>query len=153
MSVREPICVRTPRNLPVLALAASILFAGMIAAQSGEKYVARLSSVPVDAASRAVITGHGSANAVLSGNVLVISGSFQGVPSKATIAQLHRGSMRGVRGPAVFDLTVSNATEGSISGSCALSADQADGLRKGEFYVQIHSEKAPDGNLWGWLLR
>jgi len=25
-------------------------------------------------------------------------------------------------------------------------------LEKGRFYVQLHSEKAPDGNLWGWLL-
>jgi hypothetical protein len=26
-------------------------------------------------------------------------------------------------------------------------------LRKGMVYVQIHSEGAPDGNLWGWLLK
>jgi hypothetical protein len=26
-----------------------------------------------------------------------------------------------------------------------------EGLRKGKFYIQIHSEKAPDGILWGWL--
>ena len=25
-------------------------------------------------------------------------------------------------------------------------------LEKGRLYVQVHSEKAPDGNLWGWLL-
>ena len=24
-------------------------------------------------------------------------------------------------------------------------------LEKGRLYVQLHSEKAPDGNLWGWL--
>jgi hypothetical protein len=23
----------------------------------------------------------------------------------------------------------------------------------GRFYIQLHSEKAPEGNLWGWLLR
>jgi len=25
-------------------------------------------------------------------------------------------------------------------------------FKKGNFYVQIHSEKAPAGNLWGWLV-
>ena len=25
-------------------------------------------------------------------------------------------------------------------------------LEKGRLYVQLHSEKAPDGNLWGWLM-
>ena len=29
---------------------------------------------------------------------------------------------------------------------------QVTDLEKGRFYVQLHSEKAPDGNLWGWLL-
>jgi hypothetical protein len=25
-------------------------------------------------------------------------------------------------------------------------------LRQGRMYLQLHSESAPDGNLWGWLL-
>jgi hypothetical protein len=25
-------------------------------------------------------------------------------------------------------------------------------LKAGRFYIQLHSERAPDGNLWGWLL-
>jgi hypothetical protein len=33
-----------------------------------------------------------------------------------------------------------------------LSADQVDSLKKGKFYIQINSEKAPEGNLWGWLM-
>ena len=71
--------------------------------------------------------------------------------SAATIAQMHFGA-RGVRGPVEFDLTVDNAPSGTISGSATLTKAQLDSLRKGWFYVQIHAEKAPDGNLWGWLL-
>jgi len=52
----------------------------------------------------------------------------------------------------VFDLTVAKATSGTINGSFDLTPEQLEDLRKGRLYVQLHSEKAPDGNLWGWLL-
>jgi len=34
-----------------------------------------------------------------------------------------------------------------------LTPEQVQSLKKGQLYIQIYSEKAPDGNLWGWLLR
>ena len=71
--------------------------------------------------------------------------------SPATIAQLHMGA-RGVRGPVEFDLSVEKKTSGTLNGTIKLSKIQVDTLRKGWYYVQIHAEDAPDGNLWGWLL-
>jgi CHRD domain len=59
----------------------------------------------------------------------------------------------GVNGPAIGDLTISKAASGTISGSFELTPQQLSSLRKGGLYVQIHSEKAPDGVLWGWLLK
>jgi hypothetical protein len=52
----------------------------------------------------------------------------------------------------VFDLTPSAGTSGTISASIDLTPAQITDLEKGRLYVQLHSEKAPDGNLWGWLL-
>jgi len=54
----------------------------------------------------------------------------------------------------VLDLTVAktDASAGTLSGSFDLNALQIADLEKGRLYVQLHSEKAPDGNLWGWLL-
>jgi len=49
--------------------------------------------------------------------------------------------------------TVTKAMSGSISGSVDLTPAEAEALRKGMIYVQIHSEGAPDGNLRGWLLK
>jgi CHRD domain-containing protein len=69
----------------------------------------------------------------------------------ATIARLHRG-YRGVRGPSFADLKVSGGTSGTITGTVDLTPSQVGELSKSLFYVQLHSEKAPDGNLWGWLL-
>jgi hypothetical protein len=48
---------------------------------------------------------------------------------------------------------VTKAISGSVTGTLELTAQQVQSLRAGRLYVQIHSEKAPDGNLWGWLLR
>jgi hypothetical protein len=121
-------------------------------AQTQEKYKTRLSPISMDASMRANIAGLGTASAVLTGAKLTVSGAFEGLRSPATIAQLHEGRGTGVRGPVAFDLTVTKATSGTIEGSFDLSPEQLEDLKKNRFYVQIHSEKAPDGNLWGWLM-
>jgi hypothetical protein len=106
----------------------------------------------MDATMRATVAGSGSVSARLMGSRLTVSGLFEGLLSRATIAQIRQSAVTGVRGPAVLDLTVTQATNGKIEGSFDLTPDQVERLRKGRLYVQLHSEKAPDGNLWGWLL-
>jgi hypothetical protein len=126
-----------------------------LTAQQPKTFKVRLSPVPIDASMLATIAGSGSLSAVLTGTQLTITGSFDGLRSPATIAQLHKGPARGVRGPVVAELTVSRSTDstsGTISGTLDLTAIQITDLEKGRLYVQLHSEKAPDGNLWGWLL-
>ncbi len=138
----------------VVATAAAVCFSALPgAAQSPQRYKVRLATVPMDGGMRASVAGSGSASAVLTGTMLAVTGTFTGLRSPATVARVHRGSTRGVRGPAIGELTVSKAANGTISGSLALTADQVQGLQKGQLYVQISSEKAPDGNLWGWILR
>jgi hypothetical protein len=134
-------------------LAFTILATMCIAAQKEERFNARLSPMPLTLGMFATVAGTGSTSAVLSGNKVAITGSFEGLRSPATVAQIHQSRVRGVRGPAIFDLTVSKAASGTISGSFDLSDEQALALRSGTLYIQIDSEKAPDGNLWGWLLR
>jgi hypothetical protein len=121
---------------------------------AGETYKARLSPVPIDVTMMSTVAGSGSLTATLSGKQLTITGTFEGLRSPATTAQLHRG-MKGVRGPTILDLdlTISKAEKGTLSGSVELTPDQIADLRAGRLYVQIQSERAPDGNLWGWLLR
>jgi hypothetical protein len=131
---------------------ALFLIATLALAQAPNVFKVRLSPVAMDATMRATIAGSGSATATLLGTKLTITGSFEGLKSPATIAQIHRGVATGVRGPALFDLTASKGTSGMVSGSVDLTAEQVESLRKGRLYIQIHSEKAPDGNLWGWLL-
>ena len=42
---------------------------------------------------------------------------------------------------------------GTVSGSVDLTPAEVDALRKGLVYVVVNSAGAPDGNLWGWLLK
>jgi hypothetical protein len=132
---------------------AALMLTAVLAAQSGETYKARLSAVPADARTRPALAGIGSATATLSGSKLTVSGSFEGLLSPATTAQLHLAVAAGVRGPVIQDLTISKATSGTLSGSVDLNADQIEKLHKGGVYVQIQSEKEPEGVLWGWLLK
>jgi CHRD domain len=124
-----------------------------LAAQGGETYKARLTAVPADARTRPGLAGIGSATATLAASKLSITGSFEGLLSPATIAQLHSAVAAGVRGAVISDLTITKSTSGSISGTVDLTPQQIESLHKGGLYIQIHSEKAPDGVIWGWLIR
>lgn len=138
-------------SLPFLFLVAA---AGPTA-QQPKTYRARLSPVPIDIAMQANVAGTGSMTASLAGAKLTLNGTFEGLRGPATIAQLHKSPTRGMRGPVVAELTVARGTEptgGTITGTLDLTPLQVTDLEKGRFYVQLHSEKAPDGNLWGWLL-
>ena len=123
------------------------------AAQNQERFKARLSTVPMDGGMRGSVAGSGAASAALTGTKVTISGTFGGLISPATVARLHASLATGVRGASFADLTVSKALNGTITGSIDLTPEQLQSLRKGQIYIQISSEKAPDGNLWGWLLK
>jgi CHRD domain len=137
------------RALLVLTIACAL----SLAAQAPETFKVRLSPVPVEAKTRADITGVGAATATLVGTKLSIMGSFEGLQSPALDAKVHQGSVTGVRGPAILDMNVAHAASGAVSASLELTPQQIESLKKGQLYIQIDSEKAPDGNLWGWLLR
>ena len=131
-----------------------IVIAAAIAAplHAQTSYRARLSVVPIDVAMQATVAGSGSATATLKGTSLTITGTFSGLKTPATVVRVHRGPRTAMRGPAIGDLTATAAPSGTISGTIELTKQQVDDLVAGRLYLQLHSEKAPDGNLWGWLL-
>ena len=142
------------RALRRLHWCAAALVGAVIALQAGaqQSYKVRLRPVPIEASTAANTTGAGEATAELAGTRLTVRGKFAGLKGAATIARLHQGPVMGVRGPAFADLTVPAATAGDFTASVTLTPAQAEGLRQGHVYLQLHSETAPDGNLWGWLL-
>lgn len=130
------------------------LWFAVLVAQSPRVFKTRLAPVPIDVSMQATIAGTGTASATLAGSKLTVTGTFDGLKSPVTIAKIRRSPVRGVRGPEVFDLTVTaggSATSGTLAGSFDLTPQQIAELQGGRWYIQVHSEKAPDGNLWGWL--
>ena len=138
-------------SVGLLAPAARPLKVGL-SAQGTRTFKARLSPVPIDLAMSATVAGTGAVTASLAGSKLTISGTFDGLKSPATVATLRKSPVRGVRGPDLFELTVTHAVGGSVSGSVDLSPQHIGDLQAGRLYIQLNSEKAPEGNLWGWLL-
>jgi CHRD domain len=112
----------------------------------------RLSPGPRLVGTRADRSGGGSVKATLEGSKLKLQGSFSGLLAVPTGAHLCMGSLPGVRGPLVAELTISPATTGTLSGTVQLTAEQLASLRKGGLYVEIDSDKAPEGDLWGWII-
>ena len=115
-------------------------------------YDAELDPIPFDASNRTiVINSIGDASATLEGGTLTVRGNFSNFTSPATGGSLRIGLAKGVPGDAIGSLTADHNTSGHFSGSVKLSSDQIAALKKQAIYVRIDSEKAPDGNVQGWL--
>jgi len=120
-----------------IAIALGLVYVLTASAQAPETYKVRLAPVAIDAAMKAVIAGEGTFTATLTGTKFTLNGTFTGMKSNATLAHIHQGTAPG----------------GEVSGTFDLTPEQIENLHKGRWYVQIHSEKAPAGNLWGWLIK
>ena len=136
----------------ILGATALVGLALAMAAAGQQSFKIRLRPVPIEASTAASTTGAGEATASLAGSRLTLRGSFAGLKGPATAARLHQGAVMGVRGPAFAEVPVPAAASGTFNADVTLTAAQIEGLRQGQVYLQIHSEAAPDGNLWGWLL-
>ena len=137
--------MRTFLGLAVMLAVAQPAFAADV-------YATRLTAVAYDGAMRANVQGDGHVSASLSGRMLTVTGDFSELPSVATSVKLYSGPGIGVPGPAIAELVLNGQNDGSVSGSVSLSSAQLKALKQGHVYIQINSQKAPDGNLWGWLL-
>jgi hypothetical protein len=144
------------RCLSVAVFALAVALSTPVNAQNADTYTARLGWVPTTPADRPNVLGKGAATATLAGRKLTIAGTFEGLAAPATVARLHQGIIKGARGAAITDLTVSQAASGKLSGAVDLTPEQVEALKQGKLYVQLHTSKGvpPDGStLWGWFLK
>ena len=135
-----------------LAMASFVLFLPAVAVHADDNFSFHLSPGPRLVGTRADSSGSGKVSIKLSGNSLVLDGSYRGLLGAPTAARLLMGPAPGVRGPKIVDLTISPSLDGSIGGSIKLGGKELAAFRKGGLYVEIDSAEAPDGDLWGWLM-
>ena len=132
------------------ALLLSLALAAMQAAPGPMR--ARLSPLPTDLAMQETIAGLGAATATLAGTALTIDGTYRGLKSAATSVRVYESPRPGLRGPLVGEFASGGGMTGTFKGTLTLTREQAAAFAKGLLYVQVQSENAPDGNLWGWLM-
>ena len=118
---------------------------------AADNYQTNIGPTPLDGSNRANVLGRGSVLATLNGKTFTLHGTFAGLASPATQAHLCMGNVMGGTGPAIYDVTVSQAQSGDISGAVMLTPEQVAALKVGKIYVLLDSQKAPKGNLWGWF--
>ena len=140
--------MRLGRKLSSILIVTFLLFVTNIQAQ--EVYRARLSPMPTTPQTVNTILGEGEVILTLNGNSLTVDGTFTGMSSAATGAHIHNGPPA-QPGPVIHTLEVSQANNGSVNGTISLTDEQVEALINNEFYIQIHSESNPPGELRGWV--
>ncbi len=95
--------------------------------------------------------GQGSVEATLNSDELVLTAKFEGLSSPATAAHIHRAPVAR-RGPVAFTVEVPAVATGELRDTITLTNAQLEQLREGLYYLQIHTERNPGGELRGWLL-
>ena len=142
--------LRARQYSALIALVLLTIGTSFATAQDMNALHGRLSPLPVTSATVKTITGQGNITATLNGDTLTVSGSFEGMSSPATMAHIHLGP-KAVPGPVILRLDVSAGSSGTVNGNLTLSPEQVRALHAESFYVQIHSETNPEGELRGWL--
>ena len=138
------------RKSTLLLFIASLSLFNVSPQAQTETYRARLSPMPTTPQTVTEIIGEGEVILTLSGNTLSVEGNFSGMSSAATMGHIHNGPPA-QPGPVAFQLEVSSASGGRISGELELTDEQITALENNEFYVQIHSENNAPGELRGWI--
>jgi hypothetical protein len=118
---------------------------------AADNYQTNIGPTPLDGSNRANVLGRGSVLATLDGKKFALHGTYAGLATPATEAHLCMGNVMGGTGPIIYDVTVSQAQSGEISGTVMLTPEQIAALKVGKIYILLDSQKAPKGNLWGWF--
>jgi hypothetical protein len=138
----------------LLLLTAVLIISGNVNLTIAQVYKAILSGVqetpPVLSKGSGVIT------ATLNNNTLVVTGGFEGLSSPYTVSHIH-AAITGQAGAPIIELIPSlpNDTAGgysSVSNTYTLNSNQIALLAQRKLYINVHSEKHPNGELRGQLL-
>ena len=79
--------------------------------------------------------------------------SYNGLSGPATMAHFHGPAAEGKNAPPVIWLTEKGSTVASpIKGQAALTPEQAQQLMAGDWYINIHTQANPNGEIRGQVM-
>jgi hypothetical protein len=78
---------------------------------------------------------------------LLVTGSFTGLTSNATVAHIHGPTGVGQVTPPLITLDVPALTAGTVTGTGTMNNFQMSDMLSGSTYVDIHSDAYPDGEI------
>jgi hypothetical protein len=140
------------RTAVPLILAAGMVWTGTVSAasQSFKVPLTGTQSVPpVDT------SGSGAASLAYDPTTGVVSWEigYSGLSSPVTMAHFHGPAKEGQNGPVVIWLTVQGKSPTNpIKGSVTLTPEQAQQFSGGEWYVNVHTESHPAGEIRGQVM-
>jgi hypothetical protein len=79
-------------------------------------------------------------------NTVIWTVTYDGLSGEATAAHIHGPATEGENAPPVIDMS-----SGIMEGSGEITADQITELKDGKYYVNIHTDAYPDGEIRGQL--
>ena len=100
-------------------------------------------------------SGAGTANLTYDSTTRVVTWdiSYSGLSSPVTMAHFHGPAKEGKNGPVVIWLTVQGKPPTNpITGSATLTPEQAQQFSAGEWYVNVHTESHPAGEIRGQVI-
>lgn len=125
-----------------------------VAPEPATDYVANLSGLVEVPANLSM--GSGMVSAVLTGDDLVITGSFSGLTGSYTMSHIHLGDA-GVNGGVIAALTAEIDSEGNgvytaEDNTYELDAEDKVILAAGGYYINVHTDEFPAGEIRGQVL-
>ncbi len=139
---------KTTTMLAMLALGASVAFAGPAFAEKMKAALDGKSEVPPNAS-----TGTGTADIDYDAATKKLSWklTYSGLSGPATAAHFHGPAEPGKN--ASVAVAIPNATETPAEGSAILTDAQAADLMAGKYYVNVHTAANPGGEIRGQVTK
>ena len=135
---------KTKTALAMLALGASVAFAGPAFAEMMKATLDGKSEVPANAS-----TGTGTAD--IDYDAATRKLSYSGLSGPATAAHFHGPAEPGKN--AGVAVAIPNATSSPAEGSATLTDAQAADLMAGKYYVNVHTAANPGGEIRGQVTK
>ncbi len=136
----------TPRIKQLTATAAACIMLALPASAETLKYTAELTAGAEVPPTDSSATGTADVTVDTEANTVSWTVTVDGLTGDPTAAHIHGPAAEGENAPPAIDMS-----DGIMDGSADITDEQLADLKAGNYYVNVHTEKNPDGEIRGQL--